>query len=261
MEIPDQLDAADALAIVKLFSDVLHHGNDPLLQKRMILDGVAEMVDADYWVWAKGIFNASTKNGKILSLDYGNRIGLSEQQMLDLNAGNYEGDAVKIMDMILNGKHHGTRTRRDIVKYGFLWHMSPIYRKHRKPLGLDDFLISLYRPQEGIISGVGFHRAKGQQPFTGRDRFVVHTVVGGCDWLHKHSTDFPVEDDVALTRNERRVLTQLLTGDAYERIGQSLEMKPSTVTDYAKKVRQRYGFKSRAELQAYFASGGKFPNN
>lgn len=251
MQEPGHLDPDDAHAALRLVADAADAPGGIVGRKQHLLAGLATLVAADVWVWALQHFQPEALEvGYYTLIDGGWE---SENQRLAWIEGSFSPEIQTLLEpMAAHLGKHATFTRRELLP-DEAWYESPLYRKYREPVGLDDLLISLRPVDSEVQSAVRLHRAVGRPPFGARERALVHAVTGGVEWLHRvEAANADLPSLAGLSRRERQVLTLLLAGHGRKQIAAHLGLSEHTVGDYTKEIHRHFEVHSRGELLARF---------
>jgi DNA-binding CsgD family transcriptional regulator len=263
---PDVLPVADVAAIVRLLGELPVLPGDLLAKKRRLVEGLAEIVGADAWLWTTGRGKPPDETPMLFSMLHGGHGG----DQLPAWLGNmgaeplWEECQTRLVRAMGPGLH-ATRTRGELAGDAE-WYGSALYRRWYESIGLDDYVLSVYFLPEKeattpTYSALGYWRRAGRPPFSGRDRCVVHVVFSQIDWLHRAGTDVPAADDVLrLSPRQRQVLILLLGGDSRKQVARKLGISEHTVTDYMKALHRHFNVSSRGELLAKFMAGDAGPD-
>lgn len=253
-----------SLTDVEQMVHLLAQAADPTVElsvpdrKRLLLDGVGQLIDADIWAWSTAIVKSTPPFDAMTTcfIDGGFRdekerttfyerliepsVGLVMQRRLVDIMRDQKPITLPIQEYVEDELWHG--------QAGQTWRAS----------GFHHCLISNYPISETVLSGIGFHRRAGRPDFTERDQMIVHVIFQQVDWLHRHGTDVPASGKVLnLSVRERQVLFLILGGDSRKDIARQLELSEHTVGDYFKSIYKRFEVSSRAELLSHFITGGK----
>lgn len=249
----------DVEAIVRLLSKV----GDPQAElsladrKRTLLEGVAELVGADVWIWSMTVKNPGLDGDMATQglIDGGWR---SEEERVGLFRILTEPEtAIPIQassaEITRRGKHV-TIAHTELIPPEVWDRVSEPYHA----LDLRYCLFSFYPMNETQFSAIGLHRRSSRPPFSSRERGIVHVVFQQVDWLHRQGSDIPAGSSVlSLTGRERQVLMFLLGGDTRREIANKLQLSEHTVGDYMKNIYRQLNVRSRGELLSLFISGGQ----
>lgn len=257
------LPEADVRAIVRLLADVaVMKGGHPA-KKRTLMNGLAELVDADGWLWTMTRVNFDTNTPMSIGLMHE---GLTDEQVTgwieagQRTTGPSPEDAP--MGSILRHGRHFTRTRQQVVP-DEAWYAHPSVQKHRIRTGIDHFLYSIYPLDEpGVFSGVGLFRRVGRDPFDPRHCRIAHILLSEVDWLHR--AELPIDRGITvprLTPRQRVVLVMLLEGRSLQEIAKLLHISPHTAKDHAKAIYRHFAVSSQVDLMRRFrhGDGGDLP--
>lgn len=250
----EPLNDQDVRAIVRLLGQTVIAPGDLRAKRRYLISELAKLVGADVWVWVHGNVPTSSDHHPATVLDGG---WASEEQRI---AGFMSMESPEGMDLqrffpVLQFKQL-TFCRASVLTKE-QWHATPFFKRHRDPIGLDDFMFSFYPLNtHGACSGVGMHRFSNRPPFTTRDAKVAHLVLSEIDWLHRDGVNIEAVSSVThLSRRQRQVLLLLLSGDSVKQIAMKLEISDHTVRDYVKVLHEHFNVSSRGELLAKFLAG------
>jgi DNA-binding CsgD family transcriptional regulator len=252
------LELADVEQIVRLLAEA----GDPTVEisvpdrKRLLLEGVAQLVQADIWTWL-AVTNNPAVRGEGMGTSYIDGGWKSDQERAKFYGLLSEPISYPLQapaaDACLNEKHTTYLAKEAVSdeiwqQLGDLWHST----------GLDHGLISAYPLNNRVLSAVSLFRRLGAPAFTARDRAIVHVIVQQVDWLHRFGTDVPASSKVPqLSPREKQVLIFLLSGKSRKEIAHALSLSEHTVGDYMKQLHKHFAVNSRAELLSYFISGGQ----
>jgi DNA-binding CsgD family transcriptional regulator len=224
------------------------------VRKRILLEGIAELIDSDIWMWSTAVISQEVTGDAMTTCmidggwkDEAEQVGVYQALTNPL----VFPAQVPMVEAVRNNRY-ATFMRHDLLPDDPENEAVMTWGK----TGFDSLLIAIY-PLGGkeIYSSVGFHRRKGKPSFSQRDRAIVHLILGQVDWLHRHGTGTPEKGKVVqLPPRERQVLVLLLTGDAPREIAEKLGISEHTVGDYMKNLYKHFEVNSRGELQAFFSN-------
>lgn len=225
-------------------------------RKRMLVEGIADLVDADMWIWAIGRFGLAERGdvAPIALMDGGWRNEAERTNYYRLLTDPSSGKklAAKSWDA-MREQTVRTFTSHEII---FDSEEEQLAQKVRES-GFFFGMVVVYPVDDKHYSGIGLHRRVGRPDFTERERAIAHVVFLQVHWLHRYGTDVPGSDRLLnLTARERQVMMFLIGGDSQKEIAHKLELSPHTIGDYIKRIYQHFSVSSRAELLARFISGG-----
>ncbi len=253
------LDFSDVERMIRLVTDA----SDPTVampladRKRTLMQGTAELVGADAWIWSTATLNP-TVDRDVMSFGFVDGGWQDEQQRVAVLR---ELSNPRINELItapvfncVERQRFTTFIEKEMVpaehwrRFQELWRVT----------GLAYCVISVYPLSTTTYSAAGFHRRLGQPPFTERERLILHAIFQQVDWLHREGTNVKAHDRVVhLSPRERHVLCFLLMGDSRKAIAMKLNLSEHTVGDYLKQIYKRFCVNSRSELLAQFIAGGQ----
>lgn len=226
---------------------------DGRIRKQMLVDRVAELVDADRWIWLVSRYSQTGEEMMAVSLlhrGYNDRdLALFMESATDPTAPVPEHP--RLAELCRQGNHF-TRRRHELVDDD-AWYASRHYARYREALGLNEFLYTI-RPMPGaLLSGVGFHRKLGRPAFTEADARVVHALFSAADALHLMDLHEAGDRDVLdLPPRVRTTFGLLIEGFPRKKIAQHLGVSPNTVAEYASRVYRHFGVAGQRELMLRF---------
>ncbi len=253
-----QLDARDVEDVLSLVSQA----SDPTItapiseRKHAVVDGVSNIIGADFWCWSVGVFDENSTDAMSNSWMDGGMLEDAEKiRFLNLlTSGEFAAAVNPILLEIVNNNRYITLLSQEVFAIpqvagvAHLWHQG----------GFGHNILSTYALQPGVCSGIGFHRRLGKSEFTERDRTIVHLVFQQVEWLHRDNAKIPINRTLLnLSQRERQVLIFLMGGDSLKQVAKRLQLSHHTVGDYVKSIYRQLGVNSRAELMSHFISGGQ----
>eukprot|EP00913_Durusdinium_trenchii_P005974 g5586.t1 len=251
----------DVRAIVRLLGEAAAMGSDVHAKKRRIMSGLAELVDADAWIWVVSRYAGPKDPPMCVSFaqdgfdDRG--VGLIMEASQDTN--NLPPDSEPLIrEIIESDGNHITRTRRDMVSDDG-WYHSSHFKQYRKPLGVDEYVYSIFPLREGMFSAVGLHRKLGREPFDARQRRLAHIVVSEVKWLHHAGVPEDAGDSVPeLSPRLRTVFGLLLEGWTRKQMAAHLGLSVNTIAEYTKAVYRHFEVNGQKPLIQRFRVGNGY---
>ncbi len=246
----------DTVAMVRLIGKVAGMDASVPVRRRALMEGLAELTEADGWLWTISVNTPRDSRPSTINLIHD---GLSDHQLNgiiegSLIAGDKPPEDELLANTILDGKHF-TRMRRQLVD-DKTWYGHPTVRDYRLDRGLDDFLYSFYPLSEGIFSGIGLIRKKGNDYFTERQSRICHIILSNIDWLHRAGIPGHEGKTVPdLTPKQRIVLSYLIQGYKRADIARTLVISEHTVNDHTKVIYRHFNVNSQLGLIRHFTAG------
>ena len=244
--------------MIRLVGDVAACRGGATEKRRVLMDGLVRLVDADRWLWSMSS-KSMVKSGQrplYTAIAHG---GFEDGSFPKLLKAVDHPDSWEIFASISHEIRqrnvHLTRTRRQIdLKDRFsrrdvrsLWHEA----------GVGDILVSICPMSSGDFSAVGIYRDNGAEEFGTREARIAHIVLAEVPWLHE--TGWLAEDQLKilpkLSPRRRAVLNLVLEGHPRKEMASMLGISTHTLDGYVKDIFRHFRVHSQAELIARFRSG------
>jgi len=254
----DRLPTEDVRVIVRLLGEVAGLAMDAPGKRRFLMQGLAKLLDADFWGWVHFRDHARA----IADGVYDRRWWMGERSTIDeVGEASFTPAALQLkratygLDRTCTGLAAGT-----ICFWTMNGFPSDLVQHYYEPAGIGEFLSSLYPLGENIFSSIVF-AGGGRAAFSRRKCASRNLLPMTSNWLHRAGTDVPAVDHVnELSIRQRLVLAHLMTGNGTKQIARKLSISAYTVNDHIKTIYQRFGVRNRAELLAQFLAGGASTN-
>lgn len=258
----------DARAMIRLLSEVMMMPGDLTAQKKTLMAGLAQIVNANAWMWV--LSSVTNEEPTAMQLLYD---GYTQEQMaiitnVALSPDIEDPTGMHALQMIADNQHH-TETRHQCCD-DETWAQHPAVRDHFDALGIDQYIMSIYpiptpnnsaEQPSRMTSFVGMYRPKGKPTYTERERRIVHILTQEARWLHHAGLPEAGDDGIpSLSPRLKSVLTLLLDGQSPQQIAKGLKLSPHTVKDYVKTLYKHFKVSTRAELLHRFMAGGNSNN-
>jgi DNA-binding CsgD family transcriptional regulator len=251
----DAIPAEDVRQIIHLLGQIVVQKGDLPFKRRLLLDGLGELLQADYWFWIQFKDDLSGDRPMPFSLVDGGPASLARRTRL---AEGVTAPAAAFLNarLRLGSDQHITRRRVDVVNND-LWFSSEVQQQYFEPAGFGEFLSSIYPLGDNYYSSLFFVRGLGQPSFTSREVCITHLITEEIDWLHRQGIDVPAGQQIPeLSPRQKQVLFRVMAGDSEKQMARALSLSPHTVHDHLKQIYRRFGVNSRTELLAKFFGGG-----
>jgi DNA-binding CsgD family transcriptional regulator len=255
----DALDTADVARLLRLLAEAGDPSSDISIpeRKRMLMAGLADVIEADVWLWITGVANPSEQPGDTMAtniIDGGWRSSAEKHSVLSLLTDPKTAEQIQggLVSLFLKGR---------VVTVGRDATFHPEHRENALKMwtdtGFGDALMTVYPLGPHAYSAIGIHRRADRPPFGDRERTIVQLIFEQVDWLHRHGLDVPASDKVLqLSPRQRQVLLLLLGGDSQRQVARAMGLSEHTVGDYVKQLYRRFEVSSRGELFSHFMTGG-----
>ena len=247
----------DVRALVRLLGEVASADGPPDHKKRLLMDGLCRLIEADFWVWtlwtpapigqAEGY--APFQHGGFSPERYALYRSAIDHPLVSEVIGHFESELLE--------KHtHLTRTlalfdtenRLPNTEVGHLL----------ADAGIGPIMISCRPLDDGARSAIGLYRHDGRAHFGEREANLAHIVLSEVPWLHFQNG--PRREPAAssaprLSKSERAVLELLAEGAGRKAIASRLSLSEHTVNDYVKAVYRHFSVNSQSRLISRLSKG------
>lgn len=254
----------DAVCLVELMARVAADGGDYSAKKRLLLDELCGLIGAQRWSWS---LNAISNEGepRHLGILQG---GFSLEQASALSTSSHHPESMRCFaPTYLQVREAGGRTEAGAQpqQVTVLLEEHPGYKSWMKSepakalaaVGVGSFVSSVCPLSAAQSSSVTMYRAGYDEPFTARQRDMVHVLMCGVAWLH--TIDWPDEAGVQrlgeLPSSHAALLTLLVKGYSRHEIAKARCLSVHTVSTYTREVYRHYGVRSQTELMRRFLHG------
>ena len=251
----NELPVEDVRGVIRLLGELAVQEGDLPFKRRFLTEGLAELVQADYWFWLH--MKDDVKGDRPMAFSFVDGGSFSQTERVKL-AEATSSPAIAFLNARLRqgSDRHITRRRVDLVDDD-RWFSSELHQRYFQPAGVGELLSSVYPLGNNTFSSMWFIRRAGRPAFAPRDVCLVHLITEEIDWLHRQGSDVPAGDRVnELSPRQRQVMYRVMAGDGVKQIAQVLSLSPYTVNDHLKEIYRRFGASGRAELLAMFFGGG-----
>ncbi|WP_168433471.1 response regulator transcription factor [Pontiella sulfatireligans] len=222
-------------------------------KRRLLISGLAELVEADGWLWTIGRIDPESQAPMQMDIRYG---GLTDHQLAALLDSPSDTKCPSPCDpslaTLVAGGRHFVRTRQQLVDDD-IWYNNANAQTYFLEHGIDHCMYAITPRSELGFSGIGFFRHADRPSFTERQRQMVETVTGEVKWLYECGTPaLRGADTEKLTPRLRSVLALLLDGNLCKQIAELLHLSPHTVKGYIRDIYRHFGVKSQLALIRHF---------
>lgn len=247
---------ADVRQMIRLLGEVARGRGSIEGKKRLLMDGLCRLIDADAWSWIVSRAAEDNDNPAIAAFLYGGltnvEVGRYAQLMQDRNNTPIEYSALNALRQT-----HDRFTRSwDQLVTPEEWY-GPKNRPIIDQLGFEHVLYAVkILDGDGLFSGISMKRRIGRPNFTDRERRIAHIVTGEVDWLHyDKNLDVVTREVRPLSPRLRTVLTLLVDGKSVKEVASQLNLSSHYISDCTKRLYRHFGVNSRPELLRHFMSG------
>lgn len=249
------LDENDFRAVVRILGDVVCMEGTPDEKRNRVMNGIAELVGTDTWLWG---VSPLLEPGKQPVYLFHNSGGVDDTRMaIMLRAIEHSETGemtARLAEEIAKASRQITRLRQDVIDNDWFERSAanPIWRE----ADVGPILFSA-RPLPGVgISVLAFYRKHDAPLFTEREARIAHIVLSEVGGLHYAGLPHAVAKDVpGLPPRCRLLLNQLVRGRGRKDIAGDLGISIHTANDYIKQIFRHFGVKSQVELIARLRTG------
>lgn len=223
-------------------------------KKRLLMNLLAELVNADAWVWA--LTHKVDLGDKQMHVSY-MKNGFDEEQFASYLKAVEHPDVVegsrKFFDTVVTELKQATMTRDESDPKGISYKSEAQLDWEKAELG--DVLMSCVPLDSNSLSTLAFYRRRGDKPFSEREKKIIHIVIGEVPWLHM--SGWPEDRGATLPQlspRQRIALNLLLEGLGRKQISHHMDISEHTASDYVKDIYKHFGVHSQPELMKKFLS-------
>ena len=240
-------------SITKLLGDVAMLSGPFVEKRRLLISGLADLIDADGWLWTAGRVDPANQIPMQTEMLSG---GLTDHQLAALLDSPSDTASPSPCDQALANLvekgNHFVRTRQQLVDDDS-WYNNANTKTYFLQHGVDHCMYAI-TPFPGTgFGGIGFFRNTGRPPFSEQQHRIVHIVTREVRWLHDSTR--PNDQGAAveqLTPRLRTVLTLLFKGYICNEIATLLHLSPHTIKGYIRDIYRHFDVKSQLSLIRHF---------
>lgn len=248
----------DVRAIVRLLAKVAIVSEGVMAQKRCLVEGLAELLDADRYMW-----NVTRYEPGLAPVALSLVHNWSDEELAAHAHWNYSRPDNKFTRAIADllpapVERPWTRSLEQLV--GPDWWANEV-RQNKSArgsnIGTAMLCVCSIPGRPNTHSMLGVQRVPGRPEFSARDQRIAHVVFTEVAWLH--SAEVTPEEDGSrvfpLSPSKQTVLTQLIDGKVPKEIAKNSELTVNTVRTYIRDIYRHFEVSGREELMRRFMTG------
>ena len=249
------LSEPEVRAVVRILGEVAASRDDHAAKKRQLMDGLCQIVGADFWVWALGAAVEPGQPPIYTSMLTG---GFEPAQFGRLLKALEHPDMAAMTEpfarLLAQKRCHLTRSRQQIVPVGVIESL-PVWQLWNEA-DIGPILLSFRPLHDGGLSCIALYRRTTGQLFSERESRIAHIVLSEVPWLHLQG--WPDDRGATvpqLTPRQRIVLNLLVSGRSRKGIAAQLGISEHTANDHVKAVFRHFHVNSQTQLASRFLQG------
>ena len=249
------LSGNDIRAMVGIVGDVAAHQGEHPEKKRLVMDSLCELIEADAWAWMLATKLKPGASPVFTSISSG---GFEDGVFSKVLVAQEHPDFARLTEPLAKSV---SENRQQITLRRIDYDPDDLYsncesRSLWEAINFGPPMLC-YRPvANSSISAVALYRRIGRKPFDNRKVKIAHILLEKVPWLHEQGWPWASASRVPeLSPKLREVLNQLLDGRTRKEAADRLNIKENTFNEYAKKVYKFFDVHSHAELVNKFRVG------
>jgi DNA-binding CsgD family transcriptional regulator len=209
---------------------------NPVTRKKILLDGICQIVQADGGVASVTTCDRVTARKTVISVV---RTGPSERTVpSDPPAADFSADPSAAHESPLRTRKGGRMTQLSAAETDSC---------PPGPRQCCDSFIDLLGMQVVAILTI-YRQQADARPFSQREREIVNAVHAEMAWVYAHDLLMTSPEALALPPRKRETLQYLLAGDRETQIAAKVEMSRTTIHNHVKSLYRHFNVASRREL-------------
>jgi DNA-binding CsgD family transcriptional regulator len=252
----------DVSRVIRLVQEVCDRWDDPRVWREYLLHGACALLGGHAGMILGEYGGQGGRFGRLVPIAV---VGLPDtlRDQIQPHVSEWEGRGYVEADASNPGfkalyeeiqRKHWVTASRDELTDEASYHASDTYLKLRRPLNLDDYVVSIRAvdvPQR--IEAINIDRPHGAEPFGPRDvalMKLLHDEIAPLVGVRLATEEHLSRD--GLSTRLRETLSLLLDGRSEKEVAAAMKIGSRTVHDYVTALYQHFQVNSRAELLAYF---------
>jgi DNA-binding CsgD family transcriptional regulator len=252
----------DISGVIRLVQEVSDRWDDPRVWREYLLHGACALLDGHAGMILAEYGGSGGRFGRLVPISV---VGLPEslRQRIQPHVSEWEGCGYVDADESMPGfktlyseiqRQKWVTAARDELTDEASYHASPTYLNLRRPLNLDDYVVSIrFVDVPKRTEAINIDRPHGAPPFGAREvtlMKLLHDEIAPLVGVRLATEDHLSRD--GLSRRLRECLSSLLDGRSEKEVAAAMQIGSRTVHDYVTALYEHFQVSSRAELLAYF---------
>lgn len=238
--------------MVRLLGGVIAAPVDFQDKRRLLMDGLCEMIGATAWVWSMAEHQPDGPPSVVGRLHGGFDEGRFATYLEAINHPAMDAVARPSSRELCAKGSHSAHTRFQAGAPGLpdQSEAAPLWEK----ANIGQLLTSLRPMKNDGVSAIHFYRELREPPFDDREARIAHIILSEVPWLYLEAFPEKRSQEIAtLYPRHRTVFNFLRRGWSRKKIAEHLGLSIHTIHGYAKAVFKHFRVHSQAELLARFA--------
>lgn len=244
----------DVRDIVRLLGDAVAAKGDLFAKRRLVMNGLLRIVDADAWAWSLAHLEMGSPPRQVVFLHE----GIPQERLPHFLSAIEHDDIQWIMGRFIQEAvtQRLPMTRRDQQLFDEWPEGSEAYRKWVDDAHLRSHILMAWPLETGGYSSVGLFR-ESHRPFFGpRETRIAHILLTEIPWLHEEGWgEERGESLLRLAKRPREILSLLVQGRSRPQIADDLGVSIHTVNGYVRDIFKHFRVNSHLELISRFTKG------
>ncbi len=252
----------DVSRVIRLVQEVCERWDDPRVWREYLLHGACGLLGGHAGMILAEYGGAKDCFGRLVPIAV---VGLPDplRQRLLPHVSEWEGQEIAQADDSMPGfkmlqdemrRQQWVTASRDELTDEATYHASPTYLQLRRPLDLDDFVVSIrFVDVPKRTEAINIDRPHGAEPFGPREvalMKLLHDEIAPLVGVRLTTEEHLSRD--GLSKRLRECLALLLEGRSEKEVAAAMKIGSRTVHDYVTALYTHFEVSSRAELLAYF---------
>lgn len=249
---PPPIPEDDVRKMIRLLGSVIAAPGDFQEKRRLLMDGLCQMIGATAWVWSMAKYQ-SDKPSPFVGLIHG---GFDHGRPgIHLETIHHPAMEMIVRSSSLEPLEKGTRLTRTGLKMDTAGASLQSEAAHLwEDANIGPQITSLRPAKGGGVNAIRVYRTLREPAFNDRETRIAHIILSEVPWLYFEALpDSGSREIPHLYPRHRTVLSCLCEGWSRKKIAEHLGLSVNTIHGYAKVIFKHFRVHSQAELLARFA--------